>query len=964
MRHYSPKAHISSARGFRARAAQAAALALILSPAVSAATVHAAAVPTFPTTHTSQKTDSAFGVQPLRFEPNVGQSGSGVRFIAHTPSATLLFGQGEVGMLFKSAQKSTYIARSQPSGSARLQFFGANTAATLLGGTQLPGYSNYIAGTNSSSAHTGVPAYATFTYKDLYTGVDLEYANAGGNLKGTYTVAPTADPAVIQWSYSRAEKMALDAQGNLQITLNPGGPTLTEAAPVAWQENSGKRTPVAASYRLNAEGMVSFNVGAYNHSLPLTLDPVIYSSYLGGGDFDQANAVATDSTGNIYMAGTTQSAFDFPTTPGAYQTTLYGTSDVFVAKLDSTGHPIYTTFIGGNGSESATGIAVDSGGNAYITGLTNAQGPSFPYPTTPGAFQTTYAGGSYDAFVTKLNPAGSALVYSSFLGGGSIEQGNGIAVDGAGNAYVTGATRSANFIGASNSMQGYQDGFVVKVNPTGSALGYSRYLGGTSANAEDTGNGIAADGAGNAYVVGTTDSTDFPTTPGAFQTAYAGGFDDVFVTKLSTSGSLSYSTYIGGSTAGTSVGDDFGFGIAVDGSGSAVVTGETNSSNFPANNPATFGGGYDAFITRLNPAGSALVGSRFLGGTHNDYANAVALDASGNIYITGKTTGNPGGDFPTLNPDQPSFGGGLSDAFVAAIRPDAQGLAYSTYLGGGAQGQTTEDIGLAIAAGPGGVYVTGETSSSNFPTVNPIQPTYRTGGDAFITRYTINIPPAPTPTNTPVPTTCPVQFSDVPASSPFYPFIRCLACRNVMGGYPDGTFRPSANISRGQLAKIVANAAAINDPAGPQLFEDVAPGSTFYDFVQRLTNRGVMGGYPCGGAGEPCRAGNKPYFRPGNNATRGQIAKIVSSTRGYSEQPTNQTFEDVPTNSAFYLFIERLVFHGVMSGYPCGGSGEPCRAGNKPYFRPSLNASRGQVSKIVSNTFFPNCQSLRPSLEK
>jgi hypothetical protein len=214
------------------------------------------------------------------------------------------------------------------------------------------------------------------------------------------------------------------------------------------------------------------------------------------------------------------------------------------------------------------------------------------------------------------------------------------------------------------------------------------------------------------------------------------------------------------------------------------------------------------------------------------------------------------------------------------------------------------------------------------------------------------------PTATSVPTSCPIQFTDAPPGSTFYPFIRCLACRGIINGYPDGTFRPNNNVTRGQLSKIVSNSAGFIDPQTVQIFEDVPVGSTFFDFVGRLASRGYIAGYPCGGPGEQCvPPGNLSYFRPNANATRGQISKIVSNAAGFSEPHTGQTFEDVPPGSTFYDFIERLASRGVMNGYPCGGAGEPCvPPDNRPYFRPNANATRGQTSKIVTNTFFPGCQ--------
>jgi hypothetical protein len=212
-------------------------------------------------------------------------------------------------------------------------------------------------------------------------------------------------------------------------------------------------------------------------------------------------------------------------------------------------------------------------------------------------------------------------------------------------------------------------------------------------------------------------------------------------------------------------------------------------------------------------------------------------------------------------------------------------------------------------------------------------------------------------TTTPTSTVCPIQYSDVPVGSTFYPFIRCLACRGIINGYADGTFRPNNNVTRGQLSKIVSNSAGFSDPQPNQMFEDVPVGSTFQVYIGRLASRGYISGYACSGQAEPCvPPGNRPYFRPNNNATRGQISKIVSNAAGFSEPHTDQTFQDVPPGSTFYDFIERLASRGVMGGYPCGNP-EPCvPPEDRPYFRPNNNATRGQTSKIVANTFFPGCQ--------
>jgi uncharacterized repeat protein (TIGR01451 family) len=387
---------------------------------------------------------------------------------------------------------------------------------------------------------------------------------------------------------------------------------------------------------------------------------------------------------------------------------------------------VYSTYLGGSDRDGGFGIAVDASRNAYITGWTT----SVDFPTA-NPLQAT-RGGFGDAFVAKLNAAGSALIYSTYLGGDGWDQGNDIAVDASGNAYVTGYTGSTNFP-TSNPLQAangfYEDAFVTKLNATGSALVYSTYLGG---NGGDRGGGIAVDASGNAYVVGSTESisgsNNFPTA-NPFQAAHGGGFSDAFVTKLNAAGSaLVYSTYLGGSG-----GEEDTTDITVNASGNAYVTGGTQSINFPTANPfqAANGGGYDAFVAKLNAAGSALVYSTYLGGSGDERGPRIAIDASGSAYVTGRTASI---DFPTANPLQAANGGGYDgglDAFVAKLNAAGSALVYSTYLGG-----NFGDGGSGIAVGASGdAYVTGSTSSTNFPTANPLQAAYGGGpSDAFVAK--------------------------------------------------------------------------------------------------------------------------------------------------------------------------------------------------------------------------------------
>jgi beta-propeller repeat-containing protein len=390
----------------------------------------------------------------------------------------------------------------------------------------------------------------------------------------------------------------------------------------------------------------------------------------------------------------------------------------------------YSTFLGGSGEDSSPAIAVDAAGNAYVTGRTFS--PDFP--TTAGAFQASFGDGSFHAFVTKLNSSGSALVYSTYLGGSGADAGSGIAVDTSGQAFVTGNTNSSNFPTTTTAFQttygggGCCDAFVTQLNAAGSGLVYSTYLGGSG---DDEGNAIAVDPAGNAYVSGLTDSTNLPTTAGAFQTTHAGGFD-AFVTKLDPAGaSLVYSTYLGGG------GSDGGSsnGIAADASGNAYVTGTTDSTDFPTTMGAfqtTYGGGIsDAFVTKLDPAGAALVYSTYLGRSGEDWGSAIAVEAAGNAYLTGGTF-SP--DFPTtMGAFQTIYGGGISDGFVTKLNSSGSALVYSTYLGG-----SGGDAGFGIAVDTAGkAFVAGNTNSSNFPTtMTAFQRTYGGGGccDAFVTQ--------------------------------------------------------------------------------------------------------------------------------------------------------------------------------------------------------------------------------------
>jgi Beta-propeller repeat len=465
------------------------------------------------------------------------------------------------------------------------------------------------------------------------------------------------------------------------------------------------------------------------------IDPLLYySTYLGGSAADFGYGIAVDGSQNAYITGLANSV-DFPTTAGAYQSTwpgqFPGSQAIFITKLNPTGSGlVYSTYLGGRGDAQGHAIAVDGAGNAYVTGETDSYNSTFP--TTVGAAQTTI-GGNNDAFVTKLSASGSSLVYSTFLGGESAEDGLGIALDGLGSAYVTGETDSDFFpttVGAFQSIDpgpARRNGFVAKLNPAGSSFTYSTYLGGS---VEDYGLGVAVDSLGNAFVGGYTGSPDFPTTAGALRTVYAGGNFDAFVAKLNPSGSgLLYSTLVGGTDI------DQGTAIAIDGQGNAYLTGLTGSVDFPTTAGAfqtTFGGLGDAFVTKLNPAGTATVYSTFLGGSSGDTGYGIAVDASANAYVVG---GANSPNFPVLNQLQ-SFGGG-GDAFVTALSPTGGGLIYSTLFGGSAY---EEARGVALDAFPNpSAYFAGWTGSSNIPTTSGAFQTMAVGPDSAFVGRIMNI---------------------------------------------------------------------------------------------------------------------------------------------------------------------------------------------------------------------------------
>jgi uncharacterized repeat protein (TIGR01451 family) len=655
---------------------------------------------------------SAFGRLPIYFEKNLGQTDDRVRFVARGASYGLFITSTETVAVLRK-----HHAHDEPPAVIRMRLAGASQHPTVEGIDQQEGKSNYFIGNDPSKWRTNVPLYRKVRLTEAYKGIDVVYYGNQRQFEYDLVVKPGADPRQIRLHFEGAERIDVNATGDLVVRV--AGGEIRQRLPFAYQESGVSRQQVEATYRRLNDREFGIAVAAYDTTRPLVIDPVlVYSTYLGGGDFENVDGIAVDSSGNAYLTGSTYS-INFPTA-SPFQASKAGMGDAFITKINASGSAlVYSTYLGGSLPDSAAGIAIDNSGNAYVAGFTFST--NFP---TASPLQASTGGGISDAFVVKLNASGSALLYSTYLGGGDEDAARGIAVDGSGSVYVAGYTSSTNFptaspIQASNG--GLRDAFLSKLNASGSGLVYSTYLGGSN---HDEAYGIAVDGSGNAHLAGYTVSTAFPTA-NPLQASKAGN-GDAFVTKVNVAGSaLLYSTFLGGTDG------DAANGIALDSSGNAYIAGYTFSPNFPTASPLqpnkAAGSGTDAFVAKLNVSGSALLYSTYLGGNHDDAVTRIAVESSGIAYVAGYTTST---NFPTASPLQASYAGGNYDAFVTKLNVSGSAFIYSTYLGG-----THDDIAWGLAAdSSGNTYVTGLTQSSDFPTANPLQASNRGDYDAFVTK--------------------------------------------------------------------------------------------------------------------------------------------------------------------------------------------------------------------------------------
>ncbi|MBI3474272.1 MAG: SBBP repeat-containing protein [Acidobacteria bacterium] len=716
-----------------------------------------------------------YGSLPLSFEENHGQATSDVKFIAHGTSQTLILNSRGAVLNLRKPAGHREIRKGEsfdPMDSASIQMTlpGSNLAPSVEGQEKLPGVANYAFGLDRSKWITGIPTYAKVRFSEVYPGVDLDYHGNNRQLEYDFVVRSGANPQNIRLAFDGVQGLELDGEGNL--LLHASGGDILQHKPIAYQQIGGLQWEVPAKFLLVGANEAAFEIGAYDHSRALVIDPVLaYSTYFGSAADDVINGIAIDPQGNAYIVGTTNNGggpnfvfinkINAAGTASVYSNGVgdpncdsygngiavdanglafvageYGTWDQYqlcnlkyalASKLNGTGTFVYALAFGGAGADDhANAVAVDTQGNAYFTGQTQGN-----WPVTPGAFRGD-GGFPGDAFVLKLDPAGNTL-YSSYLGGSGSDEGFGIAVDSQKNIVVVGTLEigSEDFTITASAYQSTNQNpwsycFVSELNAAGSALRYSTFLSGEVG--EDC-TSVATDGTGKIYVTGSTESSTFPTTPNAYdrtcgtdgfcnqitvcnpscQTTY---YEDAFAAKFdptkSGAASLVYSTFIGGENR------ELGQGIGIDGAGNAYVTGRTASIFYPTANPiqGSNGGDYDVFVTEISANGSSSPFSTYLGGNFYDEARGMAVDAGGNIYIGGQSNSTAG--FPLQNALQGTNAGG-TDGFLLKIGASTQAPALNsasvnpTVVTGGAT--STGTVTLTAAAPAGGITVT--LSSNN-----------------------------------------------------------------------------------------------------------------------------------------------------------------------------------------------------------------------------------------------------------
>ncbi len=594
---------------------------------------------------------------------------------------------------------------------------------------KLEGYYNYFIGNDETKWASNVPLFNEVIIKDVYEGIDVKYYFKGNSLRYDFIINPGANPTLVKMFFEGQNNIFINENGDLVYLTRFGEVKNSEL--FAYQESNRNKNKIECSFAQDKENFISFKLGEFDKTKVLIIDPLIYSTFLGGSSCDEGYTIKINSTGNAFIAGYTEST-NFPTIVGSYDVSYNSISDAFVTKLNTDGTGlVFSTYLGGSNSDWASSITIDDLSNSYITGATRSSN----FPSTAGAFDVSYNGNgnSSDIFVTKLNSLGTSLTYSTFIGGETEDIGTGIVVDNNGNTFVTGYTGSFEYPKTPNAFDtilntggiyNTYDAFITKLNSSGSSLLYSTYLGGTN---EDRASSIVIDNDGNAYIGGYTTSLDFPTTPNAYNMIF-NGLVDIFITKIDSYGnSLVYSTYFGAPNW-----DDCS-SITIDSANNIYLTGKTNSNSFPTTSQAyntVLSGSYDAYVSKLNSYGTNLIYSTFLGGVSSDNGIAIDVDNLGNSYITGYTNSNET-TFPITPGAISMVKKNGTDAFMSLFNSNGSALVYSTYLG-----SNSGDYGNSIAVNSlGQAYIAGATYATvanDFPiSAGAYQTTPGGSGDAF-----------------------------------------------------------------------------------------------------------------------------------------------------------------------------------------------------------------------------------------
>lgn len=920
---------------------------------------------------------------PLYFEPNAGQADPSVQFLSR--------GGGFLTLL--TGKEAWFISGGlrQP---LQLTFLNARNPKPPIAGRRLPGISNYFRGKDPAKWRTNVPHYESVRFPEVYEGIDAVYYSGENRLEYDLVVAPGADPGVIELSWKGAERIRVDESGDLVLSTSAGD--IRQRRPLVYQETGGRRVAIPARYRNGEAGGFRFELAAWDRKLPLVIDPVIaYSTFLGGTQGEEVLGITTDAGGPVYLAGYTKSA-NFPLFHPIQNTITSIFNDAFVTKLNVTGQVlVYSTFIGGENEDQATSVVADSTGAAYITGFTgsfgypvtnNAYQKNFSgvqdafvsklapdgnvltwstflgtgdtqetgkaigvdyagyvtvagltnsnnFPTTPGAYRTTY-GGSYDGFLTKFDPTGVTLTFSTYFGGAlGMDTPNAMVIDPAGEIWIAGGTTSADFPttpGAYSRVQGgLEDAFVLKFSQDGKRVLLSTLLGGPGA---DSAFALTLEKEGRAVIAGQA-GTGFPTTANAYGRTVQ-GTGDAFVARFnSTLSSLIASSLVG------SPGTEFAKGVKTLPGGYLIIAGSTQTSNFPVTRDAFGYSGSaalpDGFLTMLEPLANNLRFSTVLGGVFWDVINGMAQDINGDVYVAGQTYST---DYPITSDVFQTTNKGQGDGFVTKVsnfgvnecvaNVTPTGSTYPVEGGGGGVGISDGCTWFAFSSAPWisltSAPLTTGAGSLNY-TVSPNPGSDPRTGTVYAAGNVVQLLQKGTSLAAP--------FADVPASDPFADYVRIIKANNVTIGCAPNMYCPNDSTTRGQMAVfIVRSLLGTDDFLFPSaaFFRDVPASHPQFKWIQKLRQLGITTG---------C---NLLDYCPDEAVTRGQMSVFLIRSKFGStfEAPTTPYFTDVPSNNIFFQYIQKMKQLGVTSG--CGGGQFCVNDAN----------TRGQMAAFLSRMYF------------